>query len=319
MDVAEQYPNRLPQILQAAASFKGIDPPINGRHRQQLAGLDPDPRLFAYNIWERIVEAYTACQLTKAEDKLIALSGIAKHMQPILGNDEYLAGLWRKFLPSQLLWTVNHGRQSNHEPSLRPEVYRAPSWSWASVDGEISVGATTENGILVEVLDAQTTPVTADPTGQISAGYIVLRGLLKKTKLKMDEFGLEWIMTINNLQARKSTGTRHGPTVHIDVPMETLKEDLYIMGFRQWVSEVSQTWQANGLIFQLIKDGDARGSYRRIGFYSVTDDEFDVHGSLVHDSRGELMSLLRSAVDPEEAQYPCQAYDSVYKHTIVVL
>jgi len=71
-------------------SFKGIDPPINGRHRQQLAGLDPDPRLFAYNIWERIVEAYTACQLTKAEDKLIALSGIAKHMQPILGNDEYL-------------------------------------------------------------------------------------------------------------------------------------------------------------------------------------------------------------------------------------
>jgi len=101
--------------------------------------------------------------------------------------------------------------------------------------------------------------------------------------------------------------------------METLKEDLYIMGFRQWVSEVSQTWQANGLIFQLIKDGDARGSYRRIGFYSVTDDEFDVHGSLVHDSRGSSCHCYEARLILRKLQYPCQAYDSVYKHTIVVL
>jgi hypothetical protein len=47
----------------------------------------------ARNHWEvNIVDPYLKCVLTKPEDKLIAISGIAKVFQDIL-QDEYLAGL----------------------------------------------------------------------------------------------------------------------------------------------------------------------------------------------------------------------------------
>jgi hypothetical protein len=44
--------------------------------------------------------------------------------------DELVAGLWRKRLPYQLLWRILN-------PSPRPVEWQAPSWSWASVNGQI--------------------------------------------------------------------------------------------------------------------------------------------------------------------------------------
>ena len=45
-----------------------------------------------YKNWQRVVEGYSSCKLTKEEDKLIALSGIARRFHSALGS-EYLAGL----------------------------------------------------------------------------------------------------------------------------------------------------------------------------------------------------------------------------------
>ena len=106
------------------------------------------------------------------------MSGIAKRVQVLL-NDEYLAGLWRKYLPTQLLWTVRDRRLANGLPLTRPRPYRAPSWSWASVDGKIGYyyeDYEDYGGILITVLDAGVTPVGADSTGQIKDGFIRLTG-----------------------------------------------------------------------------------------------------------------------------------------------
>lgn len=46
-------------------------------------------------------------------------------------NDRYLAGLWTSTLVDDLFW------QSRGKDNTRPDVYRAPSWPWASVDGPI--------------------------------------------------------------------------------------------------------------------------------------------------------------------------------------
>jgi Heterokaryon incompatibility protein (HET) len=56
--------------------------------------------------WNRIVDLYTRCDLTKASDKLIALSGIAIefHRTRLSPDDQYLAGLWKSQLPNALLW-----------------------------------------------------------------------------------------------------------------------------------------------------------------------------------------------------------------------
>ncbi|KAL2135765.1 hypothetical protein VTI74DRAFT_7135 [Chaetomium olivicolor] len=79
--------------------------------------------------WFLIVERYSACELTKDSDKLVAISGIAKHFQQRSGV-RYLAGLWLDRAAKGLLWLARG-------PSLKKCVGRAPSWSWAAVDGPV--------------------------------------------------------------------------------------------------------------------------------------------------------------------------------------
>ena len=101
-------------------------------HRDNVinSGGAPDENLVQYwnmRIWQAITASYSQCQLTRSHDKLIALSGIAKDMSRVL-KDDYLAGNWKSHLPEVLMWT---GRVT------RPRPLRAPTWSWASVDGKI--------------------------------------------------------------------------------------------------------------------------------------------------------------------------------------
>jgi hypothetical protein len=82
--------------------------------------------------WHYILRYYTAAKPTYGSDKLVALSGIAKTFQQVT-KDQYLAGMWRRGLESTLYWRVG----LNGSEQGRPSEERAPSWSWASVDGQI--------------------------------------------------------------------------------------------------------------------------------------------------------------------------------------
>lgn len=94
--------------------------------------LRGDSMLLAHSnpwaYWKELKEWYTKYNLTKPGDKLIALSGVIQALQDKTG-DQCFAGLWRKTLDQELCWRATDPRQ-------RPE-YRAPSWSWAAVDGPV--------------------------------------------------------------------------------------------------------------------------------------------------------------------------------------
>ena len=140
---------------------------------------------FFFN-WRALIETYTTCTLTEEHDKLIAIQGLV-NIYKLLRDDDYLAGVWRKQLPSALLWTTCNGLQANGEPTYRPETYRAPSWSWASVEGAIEifpeVPSEEQSWVeLCQVLEAETTPLGEDTTGQVSDGHINLRGRLLSTE-----------------------------------------------------------------------------------------------------------------------------------------
>ena len=79
----------------------------------------------ASNFWDDAVDSYTSKHLTRDEDKLVAISGVARIVQYAL-KDAYVAGLWRKDLLIQLLW------RSRDRAVQPPARWRAPSWSWAS-------------------------------------------------------------------------------------------------------------------------------------------------------------------------------------------
>jgi hypothetical protein len=84
--------------------------------------------------WARVVRLYTGAELTVSHDKLIAISGLASEMR-LCGHasGRYVAGMWESQLPISLLWMR---ADMDDQPSSchRPEQYRAPSWSWASLD-----------------------------------------------------------------------------------------------------------------------------------------------------------------------------------------
>jgi len=87
----------------------------------------------AYRQWVTIVTNYSKGQLTEESDRLIALYGVAQWMKQKLIHDEYIAGLWKGHLLNQLLWMTYPNLKKR-----RPDKYRAPSWSWASVIGKVS-------------------------------------------------------------------------------------------------------------------------------------------------------------------------------------
>ncbi|KAF3768128.1 HET-domain-containing protein, partial [Cryphonectria parasitica EP155] len=67
--------------------------------------IDPS-REKSWISWTKIVEEYSTKNLTFNTDKLAAMSGIVKEVHDATG-DEYLAGLWRKGLLHQLLWSTS--------------------------------------------------------------------------------------------------------------------------------------------------------------------------------------------------------------------
>jgi hypothetical protein len=136
--------------------------------------------LCLYSLWDEVVICYTHVQLTVSSEKLVALSGIAKEVQTMIG-DEYNAGLWRRHMLHQLLWGIT-GR------SLPPPAYRAPSWSWASVDGKIFQACLIPRGdgrdLLAKIHKVQIVSTTADTSGQVTHGTIRIVGALYRVSLQ---------------------------------------------------------------------------------------------------------------------------------------
>lgn len=88
------------------------------------------------DIWLRLVGEYSRRRLTFVDDRLLAISGLADRFGRVI-RGTYLAGLWEFELPYGLLWI-------SLVPHIRPTTERAPSWTWASIDGPISYDVRSE-------------------------------------------------------------------------------------------------------------------------------------------------------------------------------
>ncbi|KAH7406373.1 heterokaryon incompatibility protein-domain-containing protein [Phaeosphaeria sp. MPI-PUGE-AT-0046c] len=95
-----------------------------------LSQISVDPEE-AYQEWLRIVQTYSLRSASLQSDKLPAIAALAERFAPVLGD--YYAGIWSYAFIRQLTW--QHAQMV--KPDFDRTVYRAPSWSWASIDGEI--------------------------------------------------------------------------------------------------------------------------------------------------------------------------------------
>ncbi|KAK3489515.1 HET-domain-containing protein [Neurospora hispaniola] len=112
---------------------------LNGHGHHSVYGRDME------RLWEHLVKRYSRCNLTYLYDKLPALSGLAQAFSIIQSQDfsldknHYLAGIWRPHLPQALGWYTKSNEKSGQVRRYRPHPYRAPSWSWVSVEGPVEV------------------------------------------------------------------------------------------------------------------------------------------------------------------------------------
>jgi hypothetical protein len=138
--------------------------------------LDQCARFGLYYFWYMFIEEYSQCHLTEPADKLPALAGIASRIHSIT-KDNYLAGHWRRELPRSLFW-----QYKRWFVSLRRVVpYRAPSWSWASVDGrgvtwripDLFLGD--EQAAPIRIIATDIEIDGQNPFGRVLAGSITMR------------------------------------------------------------------------------------------------------------------------------------------------
>jgi hypothetical protein len=117
--------------------------------------------------WADVVRLYSAANSTYSQDKLPALSGIARRIQEERGG-EYIAGMWREEdIETQLCWQAT-------TPRNRPP-WRAPTWSWASVDGGVSYRVKNSgclDKVYAHVLDTEIIFLGQDPFGQVRSGCL---------------------------------------------------------------------------------------------------------------------------------------------------
>lgn len=148
-------------------------------HASRL-GLESDPHSMN-DKWRRMVREYVELNLTYTSDRLPALSGLAKHIQQAYGRGRYLAGLWEDSLVEDLMWWV---KEDEAQHAWRPQEWRAPSWSWASLEGQIEHRILPVNSTHCEILEVEITPAGADPTGAVASGKLVISGILVSAILR---------------------------------------------------------------------------------------------------------------------------------------
>ena len=138
-----------------------------------------------YRVWMLNVREYTGLCLRHKEDKLVAISAMAKRVHKALKYlDTYVVGLWGRFLPYQMLWNVMERHQST-----RPDFYIAPSWSWASVDGVIDNSCTMHAMILsnepaLEILSVDVKHASNDPFGLVNSASMRIKTCIFKAMVQ---------------------------------------------------------------------------------------------------------------------------------------
>lgn len=85
--------------------------------------------------WQTLINQYSKCEFTESTDKLLALEGIVKVIMAARPDDNYAAGMWQSTALFGLPWWRDDEVRELHP--IAASIGHAPSWSWASVDGEV--------------------------------------------------------------------------------------------------------------------------------------------------------------------------------------
>ncbi|KAH0558525.1 hypothetical protein GP486_004819 [Trichoglossum hirsutum] len=164
-----------------------------------------------------LVTLYTSRKLSLYEDRLTAISAVAKTYSGTI-QARYLAGLWDYNLVTQLLWqrgedyegllkegeeTPPNWSQKRYDyyvkrarPRARFATFVAPSWSWASCPESLDYRDPEDYSAHASaiIIECEVEPLySSAPFGAVKSGYLKIKGRLLRTTLRcssMTEVGV---------------------------------------------------------------------------------------------------------------------------------
>jgi hypothetical protein len=230
-----------------------------------------------YEHWQVLCRQYTYRELTFPADKLPAISGMARKIaQGQTSDTEYLAGLWKGDLMHCLFWyPTKRGKELKN--------YRAPSWSWASLDGGISWldwRSRSRNGCQTHctILDVQTTPLGLYTLGAVKDGYLRVVGPMLKVELSWSNWPghhspaqYHWYLSYQGMEVARSIPDTLGEAGTL--AMDT--ENIWALLFETYKGDKGGRLVSRGILLK--SNGRKRDDlevFQRIGIFKTFDEEF---------------------------------------------
>ncbi|KAI1402473.1 HET-domain-containing protein [Hypoxylon fuscum] len=238
-----------------------------------------------FRAWYRLLEEYSTRQFTVSSDKLPALAGAAALFKSTKPTATYVAGIWKEDIAAGLLWCAHY----DHMPGRKvwgisytdrisklsaPPQIRAPSWSWAALDGYTDFWALRTGGFVVEVLGVTMGAGENELTEAFPTGTVKLRGSVAQM----------FYHAPSDLSLDVGTLT-FSETDFVDDKSVALSSCVMDLDRRTsricWVVIMSK---ANGSWYSLVLDRLDNRSYRRIGMCTA-------HGVSVDPGRFETQDV----------------------------
>jgi hypothetical protein len=250
-------------------------------------------------VWWRLLQEYTQRELTYPEDKLVALSAVAKDMGERM-NDVYIVGHFLKMLPESLNWTTtvswpDETRWSRRaqrisgfaETSEDTSQLKTPSWSWASMHGPIyRWTSTNEHSLSLADTGSYALNLVNDatPTGDCISASLDIWAYCTE---------IEWRDGNPHLLARSDSWIARNCGFQCDLD-ET--ERIQVDGTRMLLAALSQddwlkTW--SGLLIGKIDD-PGNPKYSRMGHFEIS--KCNIEGSTWWDERNSLFEKDRRLI-----------------------
>ena len=178
--------------------FPQVQTIVESRQKAMQIATNPTDvsSLYILDEWLKLVEVFCTRKLTMDYDKLVAISGLASIVAE-KSRDQYCAGLWKSNFLNGLCWKKkvfvphHHCSDEAHELTLpdatsakitAPSQYRAPSWSWAAMDGEIqfenkslTAQKIERNETIAQLVKVSVTPLGSYNFGRVKSGFVKLQ------------------------------------------------------------------------------------------------------------------------------------------------
>jgi hypothetical protein len=213
---------------------------------------------FAGN-WKFVVENYAKCRMTQPTDKLVAFNGIVQAIVNGCGG-RCVAGVWEHNLAFDLCWSRSYEMEELFP--ISETSFRAPSWSWASVDGPISypvgLGKIQRRFIEGQILE----PDTDRDAKLYEHPYIRLQGRRLPLSIK---WGPEDMISFETAGFKALLDQPFGPELFLDGPEDKVRA-LSGGSNLQWIPSFGETRSLYGIV--VVKTRGVH-TYRRIGVLHI--------------------------------------------------